>query len=203
MTTLFLVRHAVTAHTGRKLSGWLPDIHLSDDGRRQARSTAEMLAEVPLKAVYSSPIDRTVETAMPIAERHGLQVQRAEKLGEVEFGRWTDRSLKALARTKLWTTVQQFPSAARFPEGESLREVQARALEEVEGIRSAHARQAVCVVSHGDVIKLIAAHYLGVHIDLFQRIVISPASVSVIALSDDTPRVVSLNTSPLALSAGA
>ncbi len=203
MTTLFLVRHAVTTHTGRRLSGWLPDVHLSEEGRTQAEAVAAMLAQVPLKAVYSSPIERTMETAAPIAARHGLDVEQLEGLGEVEYGRWTDRSLKTLARTKLWTTVQMFPSAARFPEGESLREVQGRALAEMEQISERHRRGAVCVVSHGDVIKLLAAHYLGVHMDLFQRIVITPGSVSVIALSDTAPRVISLNTSPALFGAGA
>ena len=193
MTTFYLVRHAVTTHTGQRLSGWMPGVHLSEQGAAQAEAVADRLARIPLGAVYSSPIERTMETARPIAERHRLPVQAAPALGEVDYGRWTNRSFKALARTKLWATVHRWPSAARFPEGESLREVQGRAVEEVERLRARHPRKAVCCVSHADVIKLVAAHYLGVHLDLFQRIEIAPASVSVVTLSDNGPRVHSLN----------
>ncbi len=197
MTTVLFVRHAVTAHTGARLTGWMPDVHLSERGMEQARQLGELLARAPLKAIYSSPIDRTVETARALAVRHRLQVEVREGLGEVQYGRWTNRPLKALARTKLWQTVQRFPSAARFPEGETLRETQARALAEVERIAEEHRRALVCCVSHADVIKLIVAHYLGVHIDLFQRIVISPASVTAVALYDSGPMVLCVNSSDL------
>jgi len=195
MTTFVLVRHAVTAHTGLKLSGWMPNLRLTSEGRAQAEAVAERLGSVKLDAIYSSPILRTVETARAIAARHDLDVTMRKGIGEVEYGTWTDRSLKSLARTKLWTTVQRFPSSARFPEGESLREVQSRALAELERLRAEHPRQTVCLVSHGDVIRLLAAHYLGVHIDLFQRIHIGPASVSVISVGDQGPMVLTLNSS--------
>lgn len=195
-TTFFLVRHAVTTHTGSRLSGWTPGVHLSEDGRTQAERVAEHLANVPLKAVYASPLERALETARPIAARHGLDIRRTRGLGEVEYGKWTNRSFKVLTRTKLWSTIMRLPSAAQFPDGESLRDVQERALDEVESIRRAHPKQAVCCVSHGDVIKLIAAHYLGIHMDLFQRIVVLPGSISVIALGDGEPRVVTLGAAP-------
>lgn len=195
MTTFYFVRHAVTDHTGQRLSGWLPDIHLSDAGRSQAEAVANRLAQAPLKAVYSSPIDRTVETAGQIAKRHKLRVIVREGLGEVHYGRWTNRSFKSLRRTKLWEVVQRWPSAARFPDGESIRELQARALSEVELIIDAHKRGAVCVVSHADVIRVILAHYLGMHLDLFQRIEISPASVSVIDIGEFGPRILAMNAS--------
>lgn len=193
MTTFFLVRHAVTAHTGHKLSGRMPGVHLSDEGREQAEAVAARLERVPIHAVYSSPIDRTIETARPIAARHGLEVNSAPALSEIEFGRWTNRSFKALARTKMWSTVQRWPSGARFPEGETLRDVQSRAVDAVESLRARHPKKLVCCVSHADVIKLLAAHYLGLHIDLFQRIDIGPASVTVVAVSDVGPRVLALN----------
>jgi probable phosphomutase (TIGR03848 family) len=193
MTTLFLVRHGLTAHTGKRLSGWAPGIHLSDDGKTQAEEVAEQLSSVPLKAVFSSPIDRAVETARPIAKRHDLDVKIRRGIGEVQYGAWTNRPFKTLTRTKLWAAVQRWPSAARFPEGENLREVQARALTEVERIRAEHPKQAVCCVSHADVIRLLVAHYLGMHIDLFQRIWVGPASVSVVHLSDDGPLVLAVN----------
>ena len=196
MTVFFFVRHAVTEHTGTRLSGWMPNLHLTAEGRAQAEVVADRLAEVNFKAIYSSPILRTLETARAIAKQHNLDVVVRKGIGEVRYGQWTDRSLKVLARTRLWTKVQRFPSAARFPDGESLREVQARALEEIDRIHEEHPKQTVCCVSHGDVIRLVAAHFLGVHIDLFQRIVIGPASTSVIAVGDEGPLVLSLNAVP-------
>jgi probable phosphoglycerate mutase len=137
-----------------------------------------------------------METAQAIAARHRLEVEVTDALGEVRYGRWTDRSFKALARTKLWTTVQRFPSGARFPDGETVRAVQARAVEEVERLRLEFPRKVLCCVSHADVIKLVAAHYLGVHIDLFQRIDVGPASITVISVGDEGPRVHALNAPP-------
>ena len=198
MTTLFLVRHAVTADTGHKLTGWTEGVSLTDEGRAQAEIAAKGLAHVDFDAIYSSPIDRTMETAKAIAKPHGMKVQVRRGIGEVHYGGWTNRPLKSLMRTKLWATVQRFPSAARFPDGETLREVQARVLSEIEKIAEEHPKGKVCCVSHGDVIKLIAAHYLGVHIDLFQRIVIGPASVSVISLTSYGPHILALNNCPLA-----
>lgn len=195
MTIFYLVRHAVTEHTGRKLSGWMPDIHLTDEGRAQADAVAERLSRVRLQAVYSSPIERTMETARPIATRHRLPIRTRRRLGEVAFGRWEDRSFGTLRRTKLWGLVQHVPSAARFPDGETFRDVQARAVDEIERIGAEHPRGAVCCVSHADVIKLIVAHYMGLHIDLFQRLAVGPASISVIAVTGGRPMVVALNSS--------
>lgn len=199
MTTLYLVRHAVTADTGKRLTGWNEGVPLTEEGRRQARALATGLGRIPLEAVYSSPIDRTRETAIAIAEPHGLKIKTLEGLGEIDYGTWTNRPLKVLARTKLWQRVMSYPSGVRFPEGETLREVQVRAVDEVEKIHEGHRKGPVCCVSHGDVIKLIAAHYLGLHVDLFQRIVVAPASISLIALGPHGPRVWGLNIPPSAL----
>jgi probable phosphomutase (TIGR03848 family) len=196
MSTVFLVRHGLTPETGRKLSGWTPGVHLNDDGLAQVDAAAEYLTSVPLKAVYSSPIDRAMETARAIAAHHELQVKVRRGIGEVEYGKWTDRSFKTLRRTKLWEVVQRWPSGARFPEGESLIEVQTRAVREIERIREEHPKDAVCCVSHADVIKLVAAHYLGMHIDLFQRIVISPASITAVGFGATGPVVLALNALP-------
>ena len=193
MTTFFLVRHAVTADTGIRLTGWTEGVGLTDEGVRQAEIAADGLAHLDFEAVYSSPIDRTMQTARPIAKRHGLPVKARRGLGEIEYGKWTNRPLKSLMKTKLWEQVLRTPSEVRFPDGESVREVQARAVGTLVDIAEEHPKGKVCCVSHGDVIKLIAAHYLGVHIDLYQRIVIGPASVSVIALGRMGPRVIALN----------
>ena len=193
MTTFFFVRHAVTSHTGHKLSGRLEGIPLTEEGRKQAESVAEKLSGVPFKAVYSSPIDRTMETARTIARRQGLKVQMRDGFTEVEFGKWTDKSFKVLRRTKLWAQVQRFPSGVRFPEGESFIDVQTRAIAEVDRLRAEHPKDVICCVSHADVIKLMVSYYLGVHMDLFQRMDIGPASVSVVAVGDSGPRVLTVN----------
>ena len=199
MTTFLLVRHGVTAHTGHKLSGRMPDIHLTDEGCAQADAAADSLARFPIKAVYSSPIDRTMQTARPIAARHGLRVQVRRGLTELEFGRWTDKSFKTLRRTKLWPVIQRWPSGARFPEGESFLEVQQRAVREIENLREKHPRDVICCVSHADVIKLAVAHYLGMHLDMFQRIDVAPASVTAIAIGESGPRVITVNSAPSAV----
>ncbi len=201
MTTFFFVRHGVTSHTGHRLSGRMPNVHLTDEGRSQADAVAEQLSRLKLDAVYASPIDRTMETARPIAERQGLKVQARRGLIELEFGRWSDKTFKTLRRTKLWPVIQQWPSGARFPEGESMTEVQQRGVREVEALRTKHPKGRVCCVSHADVIKLIVAHYLGVHIDLFQRIEISPASVTVVSVGPPWPRVLTVNASASVLGA--
>lgn len=198
MTTIYFVRHGLTSHTGSKLTGWMEGVHLTDEGVRQAEAAAEHLTEVGFEAIYSSPIDRTKETADVIAARHeDLEVTVARGIGEVQYGKWTGRSLKTLARTKLWATIQRWPSAVRFPEGETLREVQTRAIDEIERLREKHPDGTICCVSHADTIKLVLAHYLGVHIDLFQRIYIGPASISVVHLGDQGPQILALNSLPV------
>jgi probable phosphoglycerate mutase len=199
MTVLYLVRHGVTSHTGRKLSGWMPGVHLSDEGRREAEAAAVALEKVRFAAVYSSPIERCFETAEIVAEPHRLEVLVREDLGEVDYGAWTDRSFKMLMRTKLWGRVQRWPSGVRFPDGESLREVQGRSVAALEDICSEYPRKTVCVVSHADVIRLVAAHYLGVHIDLFQRLSIGPGSITILAVGDDGPKVIAVNIPPRGL----
>jgi probable phosphomutase (TIGR03848 family) len=192
MRLLLLLRHAVTEHTGARLSGWLPGLHLSEAGREQAGALAARLDGVPLDAVYASPLERCQETALVVAEARGLKVETLEEIGEVRYGDWTGRPLKELAREPLWKLVQATPSAARFPAGESLFEMQARAVLAVERLREAHPGQTVAVCSHADVIKALVCHYLGMHLDLFQRVVVGPASVTAFAFGPG-PRLVRLN----------
>jgi probable phosphomutase (TIGR03848 family) len=195
LTTFYFVRHGVTAETGVKLSGWM-DTPLNEAGQRQAAAAASVLSEKRLKAIYSSPVARCSQTAKIVAEPHGQDVRTLDRLGEVRYGAWTDRSLKQLSKLKVWQDVQHQPSSFRFPDGETLREVQARAVDEIESLRIAHRKDAICCVSHADVIRLVFAHYLGVHIDLFQRIIVGPASISILVLGDHSPRVVCLNWMP-------
>jgi len=190
---VLLIRHAVTDVTGKRLSGQAPGIHLSAEGRRQAQALAERLAPVPLAAMYSSPLERCFETAEAVATGRSMAVSGVSELTEVGYGRWTGRPLAALARTALWKRVQQTPSSVRFPEGETFLEVQRRSLAAVDAIAARHPRTVVGVCSHADVIRLLLAHYAGVHIDLFQRLIVGPASVSAVLLGDRIPRIVRMN----------
>jgi probable phosphomutase (TIGR03848 family) len=190
---LLLVRHALTEATGRRLSGRTPGIHLSDEGRRQAAQLAERLAPLPLAAIYASPLERCLETAEPIATSRRLSIQQIPELAEVDYGRWTGRSMPQLIRTALWKKVQQTPSAVTFPQGEGLIDAQRRSVAALETIAARHPKAVVAVVSHADVIRLVLAHFAGLHIDLFQRLIVSPASVSAVALGDRIPRIIRMN----------
>ena len=192
MRLLLLLRHAVTEHTGARLSGWMPGLHLSEAGLEQARGLAERLGPVPIDAVYASPLERCQETAAVVADAKGLKVGTVEEVGEVRYGDWTGRELKALAKEPLWKVVQATPSAARFPGGESIFEMQARAVLAIERLREGHPGQTVAVCSHADVIKALACHYLGMHLDLVQRVVVDPASVTAFAFGP-VPALVRLN----------
>ena len=184
MTTLLLVRHATTASTGTRLGGRTA-ASLDDAGRQQAQAAAQRLEGVPLKAVYASPLPRTRETAEIVAAVHRLTVVEDEGLLEVEYGEWTDRPLKPLYRTKKWPVIQARPSLVTFPGGESIRDAQMRAVGAIERIVARHRKTTVAVVSHADVIKALVSFYLGQPLDLFQRLHVSPASVTVLHLSAD------------------
>lgn len=186
MSTLFLLRHATTAATGKTLGG-RTETPLDEGGRAQAAAVAERLAGVKFAAVYASPLARTMETARIVAAKHGLGVRPAEGLLEVEYGKWTDRPLAQVAKTKLWPVIQQRPSQVTFPDGETIRGMQLRAVDAVEQIAARHPKGTVLAVSHADVIKALVSYYLGQPLDLFQRIAIAPASVSVLRLGEGGP----------------
>ena len=193
MTTLLLIRHAMTAMVDRAISGWMPGVHLNETGRVQALELAERLAQAPLAAIYSSPLERALETAEPLAERIGLKIQVRDEAGEVRFGEWTGCTLQELAGNPLWQRFNSFRSLTRIPGGEMMAETQTRMVALLEELRLIHPDQLIAVISHGDVIRAAMAHYAGIHLDLFQRLEISPASVSVLELSDYAPRLVRLN----------
>jgi probable phosphoglycerate mutase len=192
-TTLLLVRHALNDWVGDRLAGWTPEVHLNDKGQAQAQALSQRLADVSLAAVYSSPLERAVETAEVVAEPHRLRVQIRDGVGEVRYGEWTGLSIKELAKEDAWRVVQFYPSGARFPGGESIREMQARAVTELDAVVAQHPSQTVLVVSHADVIKAAIAHYAGLHLDMFQRLVVNPASLSTVAFTPMGPRLVCLN----------
>ena len=193
MTTFFLVRHGVTSHTGHRLSGRMRGIHLNAEGMAQAEVAADRLAGVKFDAIYSSPIDRCRETARAIAERHGMDVRVEPGLIETEYGRWTNRSFKSLRNTKAFARIQRWPSSIRFPEGETLRDVQLRAVDAIERLRKKHPKGRVCCVAHSDSIKLVVTHYLGMHMDMLERFSIAPTSLTVLSVTDERPVLLALN----------
>ena len=180
---ILLVRHGENDWVKKhRLAGWIPGVHLNENGRKQAQATADRLAHLPIKAVYSSPVTRCMETAEYLSQPHQLQIIPLEDVGEVRYGQWEGKKIKKLAKKPLWHIVQFFPSRLRFPEGEALREVQFRGIQALEKLSYQHQKDMIVVTSHADLIKLVLAHYLGIHLDLFQRIAIAPASVSVLNL---------------------
>jgi probable phosphomutase (TIGR03848 family) len=193
MALILLIRHALTEITGKRLAGRTPGLHLSAVGVEQAERLAERLRAIPLAAMYSSPLERCIETAAPVAAGRSAQVDEAPELVEIGYGTWTGRPLASLARTRLWSEVQRSPSTARFPDGESLADAQRRAVGFLDGIAVRHPKKIVAAFSHADVIRLALSHYAGAHIDLFQRLIVSPASVSAVLLGDRIPRVVRMN----------
>ena len=197
MTTVILLRHGrTTANTGGVLAGWTPGVTLDETGVQQAQAVAERLAKVPLAAVVSSPLERCRQTAGLVAAGRDLEVRTDERLGEARYGDWTGRPLKELVKDPLWKVVQQHPSAAVFPgdEGEGLAQTQARAVAAVRAWNAELGKDAVWLAcSHGDVIKAIVADALGLHLDQFQRIVVDPASISVVTYTDTRPFVARMN----------
>lgn len=197
---MLLVRHGQTPTTGKTLPGRAPGLHLADTGLAQAEAVAARLA--PLKridAIYASPLERTRETAKPIGKARGLRVTVDRGLLECDFGEWTGGELKELSKLPAWTTVQRYPSGFRFPGGESFAEMQTRITGTVATLVARHAGGVVVAVSHADPIKAAVAHALGTHLDLFQRIVISPCSVSAVSYGAAGPVVLTVNsvTGPL------
>ena len=204
MTTVVLVRHGRTsANASGVLAGWTPGVDLDETGREQAGALGRRLAGVPLAAVLSSPLDRCQQTAAAlVAPREGdlrVDVGTEERLGECRYGDWTGKELKKLAKDPLWQVVQAHPSAVHFPvsehyESESLRDMQARAVDAVRDWNARLGEEAVWVaVSHGDVIKAVVADALGVHLDQFQRIAVDPCSVTVVSYTPLRPFLVRLN----------
>ena len=194
MSTLLLVRHGLTKMTGPVLAGRTPGVHLDERGRQQAEQVAERLAPLPLAAIVTSPLERCQETAAAIAADRDVEVESDDRLGECRYGDWTGQELKKLVKDPLWKVVQAHPSAAVFPGGESLRETQARAVAAIRAHNQAVGPDATWVaVTHGDVIKAVLADALGMHLDLFQRIIVDPCSVSVVRYTDLRPFVARMN----------
>jgi len=192
---VLLVRHGVTASTGIILPGRAPGLHLSERGVAQAEHVAVRLGELTKKpvALYVSPLERTRETAAPIARALRLRPIVARGLLECDFGLWTGKKLNLLAKKPEWRAVQHAPSTFRFPDGESFTEMQLRMWTALERIAAKHRNRTVVVVSHADPIKAAVTYAQGVPLDLFQRTVISTCSISAIGFTSGTPVVLSVN----------
>ena len=196
MTTILLIRHAENEYVSKgRLAGRLPGIHLNENGKQQADQLAINLSKAPIKAIYSSPLERCLETARPLANALGLDIIPKDGLLEIDFGEWQDHTLKQLRRRKLWKTVQGNPARMQFPNGETFINAQMRIINELEKISGIHKlKDLVACFSHADLIRLAIAHYIGTPLDLFQRIAIAPTSVSTLFLGGFGARIMNVNT---------
>ncbi len=195
-TLILFVRHGKTPTTGVELYGRRPGVDLADAGRAQADAVAERIGALGPKriaAVYASPLERTRQTAAPIARATGNRVRREVGLIELDVGDWTGRKLSALRKLKAWNTVQKYPSGFRFPGGESFLEMQARIAGTLDRLAERHRGETIVAVSHADPIRAVVAHAMGTHLDLFQRIVVSPCSVTAILVTSGGPVVLAVN----------
>ncbi|MDD5370156.1 MAG: histidine phosphatase family protein [Anaerolineaceae bacterium] len=195
MTILLLIRHGENDYVGKRLAGRRPDVHLNDRGRQQAQLLAQVLCHAPIRAIYSSPLDRAIETAEPLARELDLPIQPRDGLMEIDFGGWVGKTIGQMRRTNLWKLVQNHPSQVRFPAGESFSEAQARLSTELTAIAATHQPdQMVACFSHSDAIKLAVAHFIGLPLDKFQRLGVSTASITVLVLpAEGDPHLANLN----------
>lgn len=193
-TIVLLVRHGENNWTdSQKLAGRTPGVHLNEYGQQQAEALGKRLAGTKLSAVYASPLERTVETAQAIAKHQKLEIQKRPGLLEVDYGDWTGEAIKKLSKTKSWPIIQFYPSGASFPNGETMYGMQARFIQEINHLVAKHNGETIAVVGHADLIKAAVAHYLGVHLDLFQRIAISTGSITTISFTGMGPRILAVN----------
>ena len=192
---MLLVRHGNTPTTGKLLPGRAAGLHLSDTGRAQAEAAATRVAALTKAptAVYASPLERTRETAAPIARALGLRVRTAAGLVEADVGDWTEQRLARLYKTMEWPTVQRWPVGFRFPGGESFAEMSVRTMDAVLGLVADHPGESIVAVSHADCIKAVVAAAAGVPLDLMQRLVVSPCSISAILFTAGGPLVLCVN----------
>jgi len=193
MTRFLLIRHATTEANGRRLAGRQPGVHLDEYGRRQAQALAERLSQLPIAAIYSSPLERARETAEPIARLLGRQVVTREELLEIDFGAWTGKAFDELDPVPGFRRFNDFRSCSPVQGGEFMLQAQLRIVLALDALRIAHPDECVAVVSHGDMIRAAIAHYAGIPLDLFQRLEVSPASISTIDIDHSAVRLVGIN----------
>jgi probable phosphomutase (TIGR03848 family) len=193
MTRFLLIRHATTNAVGKRLAGRMEGIHLNEEGKAQAVKLAEQLTSLPINQVYSSPLERALQTAEPIASGLQLQARIYENFLELDFGDWTNKLISDIEDDAVFRQFNSFRSTTPIPGGEMMAEAQLRIVKGLQSLCIKHPNETIAVVSHADMIKSAVAWYAGIHLDLFQRIEISPASVSIIEVYDDTARIIVIN----------
>lgn len=186
MAIILLIRHGENDWVGKRLAGRLPNVHLNQKGQDQANRISDLLQDLPIQAIYSSPLERAIETAQPLAIKKNLEISICENLSEINFGNWQGKTIKQMRKMKLWETVQKNPSQMQFPNGESFVNAQERLVRCINQIKEQHEPgDLVVCFSHSDAIRLLVAYYLNVPLDSFQRIHINTASISTLILMDD------------------
>lgn len=186
MSIILLIRHGENDWVGKKLAGHLPGVHLNQNGINQANELSALLTPLPIKAIYSSPLERAMETAQPLATIKNLEINICKNLSEINFGDWQGKSIKQLRRLKLWKTVQYQPSQMRFPNGESFPEAQERLVTCIQELAEKHEPdELITCFSHSDSIRLLVSHFLDIPLDSFQKINISTASISTLVITKE------------------
>lgn len=193
MIKLLLIRHALTDTAGVIFSGRTPGVSLNDEGREQAAMLAERLVDLPLNAIYSSPLERALETAVPLTKIFDLSCIVAPDFIEIDFGKWTNLSIEDLRNDFEFRNFNTFRSSTRIPGGEMITEVQERVITGIQKLKVRHPGKTIAVISHADIIRTALAYYSGIHPDMMNRFEISPASVSIIELYDETARITLVN----------
>ena len=193
MTTFLLIRHGLTDAVGTLMTGHEPGVHLNATGRDQAATLPERLNNVPLAAIYASPLERTRQTAQPVADARGLQMQIEPRFIEVDFGGWTNRRFADLAGDPHWQLYNAYRGVSRPPQGEGLLDVQARTVEALLDLHERHPHEVVAIVSHADTLRAILLYFLGMPVDFVQRLELSPARISVLQLGTGAPHIIQVN----------
>jgi probable phosphoglycerate mutase len=193
-TRILLIRHGINDYVKtHRLAGRTPGVHLNEEGMAQAQALAERLANDKIAAIYTSPMERAQETAEPLAQRLNLALSLEPGVLETDCGEWTGGKIEELSKTDTWRQLQVYPSGVRLPGGESFTEIQARMVATLDALREKHAHQTIAVVSHADPIRLAIAFYAGSPLDMFQRFVVAPASITEIDFSDFRPSIMRVN----------
>jgi broad specificity phosphatase PhoE len=193
MTKFLLIRHALTDSVGKRLSGRTPGVPLNAEGQAQAQELAVRLTNVAIDAIYTSPLERAVQTAEPLAKARNLTIAESDNFLEIDFGQWTNCTFQELENQPQFRNFNSFRSHTRIPGGELMLEAQARIVGGLQRLSTQYVGQTVAIVSHSDMLKAAVAYYAGIPLDLFQRLEISPASVSVLEIFEETARILVLN----------
>ena len=196
MSDFYLIRHGSNDYLGRALAGRLPAVHLNEQGKQEAENLAATLATQGIQRIISSPLERALETANPLANHLGLNIEVSREILEIDFGDWTGQTMRELESSPAWSHFNSYRSGSRIPNGETMLEAQSRMVAFIEALRCSAKNETIALFSHGDPIKSVFAYYLGVPLDLFTRIEISPGSYSILRLEDWAPQILAINRLP-------